>query len=213
MMKIKKFVAPDIRRAIKMVRDEQGPDAVIISNRRVNGGVEIVSAIDYDESLLNGLDGESVDGNATRNNDGENIVKAPEFNGDTYSHVLSSKGDTDFSREPVNRSHVVDDKLLSEMREELKYLRSIVENRFFDLEWSNFSTNNPVNAEIIKRLLNCGISTKLARDIVKDLSYTEQLEKSWDRSLERRYCRERWSDRSCRADGSRQNNNCSEVGC
>ena len=40
MMKIKKFVAPDIRRAIKMVRDEQGPDAVIISNKRVDGGVE-----------------------------------------------------------------------------------------------------------------------------------------------------------------------------
>ena len=51
-MKIKRFVAPDMRRAMRLVRDEQGPDAVILSNRRVSGGVEVVTAIDYDESLL-----------------------------------------------------------------------------------------------------------------------------------------------------------------
>ena len=51
-MKIKRFVAPDMRRAMRMVRDAQGPDAVILSNRRVGGGVEVVTAIDYDESLL-----------------------------------------------------------------------------------------------------------------------------------------------------------------
>lgn len=50
-MKIKRFFAPDIRQAIKLVRDELGADAVILSNRRVDGGVEIVSAVDYDEAL------------------------------------------------------------------------------------------------------------------------------------------------------------------
>ena len=51
-MKIKRFVAPDMRQAIRTVREELGPDAVILSNERVSGGVEIVAAIDYDESLL-----------------------------------------------------------------------------------------------------------------------------------------------------------------
>lgn len=51
-MKIKRFFAPDIRQAINKVREELGPDAVILSNRQVDGGVEIVSAIDYDESIL-----------------------------------------------------------------------------------------------------------------------------------------------------------------
>lgn len=51
-MKIKRFFAPDIRQAIKLVRDELGADAVILSNRRVDGGVEIVSAVDYDEALV-----------------------------------------------------------------------------------------------------------------------------------------------------------------
>ena len=71
MMKIKKFVAPDIRRAIKMVRDEQGPDAVIISNKRVDGGVEIVAAIDYDESQLSQFESEQAEAPAsTRTNKG-----------------------------------------------------------------------------------------------------------------------------------------------
>ena len=49
-MKIKRFQAADVRQAIKEVRDVLGPDAVILSNTRVDGGVEIVAATDYDES-------------------------------------------------------------------------------------------------------------------------------------------------------------------
>jgi flagellar biosynthesis protein FlhF len=52
-MKIKRFFAADMRQAIRKVREEQGPDAVILSNRKVDGGVEIVSAVDYDEALIN----------------------------------------------------------------------------------------------------------------------------------------------------------------
>ena len=33
-MKIKRFVAADMRTALRMVRAEHGPDAVILSNRR-----------------------------------------------------------------------------------------------------------------------------------------------------------------------------------
>ena len=49
---MKRFFAADIRQAMRKVREEFGPDAVILSNRRVDGGVEIVSAIDYDEALV-----------------------------------------------------------------------------------------------------------------------------------------------------------------
>ncbi|HEX6999672.1 MAG TPA: flagellar biosynthesis protein FlhF [Gammaproteobacteria bacterium] len=51
-MKIRRFFAPDMRRAIQLVRNEQGADAVILSSRSVDGGVEIVSAVDYDEALV-----------------------------------------------------------------------------------------------------------------------------------------------------------------
>ena len=51
-MKIKRFHAKTMREAIRMVREEQGADAVILSNRRIPGGVEVVSAVDYDAALL-----------------------------------------------------------------------------------------------------------------------------------------------------------------
>ena len=51
-MKIKRFLAPNMREALKAVRTEQGPDAVILSNRRVGDYIEIIAALDYDEALV-----------------------------------------------------------------------------------------------------------------------------------------------------------------
>jgi flagellar biosynthesis protein FlhF len=53
-MRIKRFTAPDMRTALRKVRDEQGPDAVILSTRAsADGtGIEVVAATDYDEALV-----------------------------------------------------------------------------------------------------------------------------------------------------------------
>ncbi|MBL1277745.1 MAG: flagellar biosynthesis protein FlhF [Ectothiorhodospiraceae bacterium] len=51
-MKIKRFFAKEMRQGIRQVREALGPDAVILSNSPVKGGIEIVAAVDYDESLL-----------------------------------------------------------------------------------------------------------------------------------------------------------------
>jgi flagellar biosynthesis protein FlhF len=51
-MKIKRFFAADIRQAMRMVKDELGADAVIMSNRAVEGGIEIVAARDFDEQSI-----------------------------------------------------------------------------------------------------------------------------------------------------------------
>ncbi len=51
-MKIKRFVAADIRQAMRMVKEELGADAVIMSNRSISEGVEIVAAKDFDEKVI-----------------------------------------------------------------------------------------------------------------------------------------------------------------
>jgi len=51
-MKIKRYTGRDMRQAMQKVREDQGPDAVILSSRRSDGMVEIVAAIDYDEALV-----------------------------------------------------------------------------------------------------------------------------------------------------------------
>lgn len=51
-MKLKRFVAADTRTAMQQIKATFGPDAVILSSHRVGDEVEIVAAIDYDESIL-----------------------------------------------------------------------------------------------------------------------------------------------------------------
>ena len=51
-MRIKRTFAPTMRDALQLVKQEQGPDAVILGNNKVPGGVEILSAIDYDEVAI-----------------------------------------------------------------------------------------------------------------------------------------------------------------
>jgi flagellar biosynthesis protein FlhF len=51
-MKIKRYTAPSMRAALALVRSEQGPDAVILSSRRGEEGIEVIAAVDYDEALF-----------------------------------------------------------------------------------------------------------------------------------------------------------------
>jgi flagellar biosynthesis protein FlhF len=48
-MKAKRFTARNMQQALRMVSDELGPDAVILSNKRVAKGVEVVAALDFQE--------------------------------------------------------------------------------------------------------------------------------------------------------------------
>jgi len=63
-MKIKRYTAVSMRAALGQVRAEQGPDAVILSSRRSDDGIEVIAsrrsddgieviaAVDYDEALF-----------------------------------------------------------------------------------------------------------------------------------------------------------------
>src|ERR1700761_911224 len=47
-MKITRHTGPDIRHALRAVRDSLGADAVILATRRTANGVEITAAMDFD---------------------------------------------------------------------------------------------------------------------------------------------------------------------
>lgn len=47
-MKVKRFFAASMSQAMKQVREELGPEASIIGNRRVAGGIELTAALDYE---------------------------------------------------------------------------------------------------------------------------------------------------------------------
>ncbi len=56
-MRIKRTYAATMREALAMVKQEQGPDAVILGNKKVPGGVEILSAIDFDHRRADAYSG------------------------------------------------------------------------------------------------------------------------------------------------------------
>src|SRR6056297_3036841 len=61
-MKVKRFFAQTMAEALKQVSEQMGPDAVILSSRRVDGGVEIVTALDYDENMARQKLGDAASG-------------------------------------------------------------------------------------------------------------------------------------------------------
>ncbi|MBT8144619.1 MAG: flagellar biosynthesis protein FlhF [Gammaproteobacteria bacterium] len=134
-MKIKRFVAPDMRRAMRMVREEQGPDAVILSNRRVDGGIEVVTAIDYDESLLS-------------------PVSKPEPKpAAAVSQVTPIDPPVvDWSREPT----------LLGMKQEVASLRKLLESQLASLAWNDTVRRHPVRAGVLRRLSSLGLPQELA---------------------------------------------------
>lgn len=79
-MKIKRFLADDIRTALRRVSESLGPDAVILSNNRVEGGIEIVAAIDYDDSLIHSSDSNSASLNSQQQPNKENYAEQMAFN-------------------------------------------------------------------------------------------------------------------------------------
>ena len=48
-MNMKKYTADTMQQALKLIREELGPDAVILSSRKTDQGVEISCAVDYSE--------------------------------------------------------------------------------------------------------------------------------------------------------------------
>ena len=54
-MQIKRYSAPDMRRALHLVRQAQGSQAVILSSRRLPDGVEVIAADEYDAALVERL--------------------------------------------------------------------------------------------------------------------------------------------------------------
>ena len=55
-MKIKRFQGKDSRSAMTKVREDLGADAMILSNKSVNGQVEIVAALEIDEADLSAIE-------------------------------------------------------------------------------------------------------------------------------------------------------------
>lgn len=202
-MKIRRFSAPDMRQAIRLVRDEQGPDAVILSSRRVDGGVELVTAIDYDESAFGnhepvaGLVSEAAhgfDAELVREPDPasakdaqptqllEAVLEAPE---PARRRKKASAGPRPASTRAKPDAARTRDPALAAMQREIEHLRSLLEDQLANLAWNDLRTREPGRAEIIRRLGQLGIEDSLAKAVAADVSDPDGGEPAWQEALDR----------------------------
>lgn len=166
-MNIKRYFAPNIRQAINKVRAEQGPDAVILSNQRVNGGVEIVAAVDLDETMLKPSSperAESAPFHAT-----ESVAEKPPLKHDQPV----SRDENYWSQEPT----------MLEMRNELQSLRFMLENQLSGLAWGDMARRNPRRAELVQRMMKMGLGAALCKEISGMLQESRDMDSLWRQAM------------------------------
>ena len=178
-MKIKRFVAPDMRQAMREVREEQGPEAVILSTRRLDEGIELIAAIDYDEALVReaARHGASHDAPAPMPAAAEPTVAPP-----VPPELRAAQRDlaTRLSRAPAvaaSASEVPAIRPLMEraaqdttqMRAELGSLREMLEMQLSSLAWNDMERRHPLRARVLRELTRLGIDADVARQLADDL--------------------------------------------
>ena len=149
-MKIKRYFAEDMRQAIRKVREAQGPDAVILSNRRVDGGVEVVAAMDYDESMLWQEERAPAAGNDDRNAAGAAPAAAPDRPADGGAPAA-----VEWAQDPS----------ITALRDEVSSIKDMLQSQLAALAWGDLGRRRPHRAALLRRLLQLDLAPALARRV------------------------------------------------
>ena len=167
-MKIKRFFAKSISSAIRDVREDMGSDAVILSNKEVNGGIELVAAIDYDEGLL--------DQKTVETSTETRPAAAPENTKPeqpAHTEVVAPK--VEWSQEPT----------LVGMRNELENLRGMMEDRLTGLAWGEQARRFPARTQLSRELMALGLSQNLCQTLAKEQPEQEDFSLMWRATMGR----------------------------
>ncbi|MDH5358417.1 MAG: flagellar biosynthesis protein FlhF [Gammaproteobacteria bacterium] len=168
-MKIKRFQAADVRQAIKEVRDVLGPDAVILSNTRVDGGVEIVAATDYDETEFKRSSQQTLNAPAAS----PTVEINPGMGSNRPVTQQPQTTQNIWSQEPT----------LVQMRKEISGLKDMLQTQLSDLAWKDMKQSSPTQMQLLQRHLQMGVQVDLAKRIASETSDIKDIETAWRHSL------------------------------
>ena len=188
-MKIKRFVAADMRQAMREVREEQGPEAVILSTRRIEEGIEVIAAIDYDESLVR----EAARHGAPWADADAPVGAAPADTAPavTAARVVPAAQPPRLPRLPASAPllaavppvpaaavseplpmHPLMERAVQDtarMRTELGGLREMLEIQLSSLVWNDMERRQPLQARVLREMTRLGIEADVARRLVAEL--------------------------------------------
>lgn len=156
-MKVRKFTATSSREALRKVKDALGADAVILSNRQVDGQVEIMA---MDDQTLTEM---SPHHNST--NDVETVTKFTPKGVKPFHEDYSSTQD---ESQKSDDQFISKNEMMSVMNE-IRSMRGALESSLAEISWSNTQKRSPQKAEILKEMLATGFSASLSRLLVEKL--------------------------------------------
>ena len=196
-MKIKRFVDTDMRHVLRRVREDQGPDAVILSNRRVDGGIEVIAAVDYDEALVQQALGSQPGAADYRRLAVEDAGQATRGPGEDVSaaavkaevEILSAdlqplrRSDDTVADRPASEQflspHSSEGPDLRAMRSEISSMRGLLESQLSGLVWKDAARRSPMRAQVLRNLARIGIAADVANIIVNRLEPIQNIKQIW----------------------------------
>jgi flagellar biosynthesis protein FlhF len=152
---IRRFVANDMREALSSIRTDLGPDAVMLSSRKLPNGVEVIAAVDYDDSLIGDPKPETAADELT----------AREL--DEYEQVARRAPAAELPARP--QAAPADPAAESSMALEIKDLRRLLETQLASLAWSDLNREAPVRARLLRELAKLGVDSTLAAELTDEV--------------------------------------------
>ncbi|HEX4896518.1 MAG TPA: flagellar biosynthesis protein FlhF [Solimonas sp.] len=178
-MKIKRFLAKNMREAIRMVREEQGPDAVILSNHRVADGIEVVAATDYDAALIQMAVRRAPEPAPAA----APVAPAPAATAPTAAPRTAKPAAPRAAKPAVPVAPTlapaparmpampaalptVAPPEVQQLRREIGGMRRMLETQMASLVWRDMKDNQPERMAALRAMSSLGIEPRLAREIV-----------------------------------------------
>jgi flagellar biosynthesis protein FlhF len=200
-MKIKRFFAPDMRQAIRQVRETFGADAVILSNKAVEGGVELVAAMDYDEASVT----RQVEQPPSQTFSEPRLAEPPAYQsareekplpGQVHSlaeRLKAKMRDQQKAAQPTSpasapaphptEQQADDSAALIEMRREMRALRQMMESGFSELSWHDMAQRHPQKKALLRRLMALDLHPELCRVLADEAEAVQGEEQAYRHAL------------------------------
>lgn len=174
-MKIKRYLDKDMRHVLRRVREEQGPDAVILSNRRVDEGIEVIAAVDYDEALVRHAMGATP---AVVKRQPEVDVTERIGSAETLDPLRLPNGATEIIAAELAQ-HPVNEESLQSLQQEMSSIRGLLETQLSGLIWKDEARQFPRRAQVLRNLSRLGLAPDISNIVVNRLGATENLKSLW----------------------------------
>lgn len=182
-MNVRKFIAATARDALHKVKELLGPDAIILSNRAIPGGVEIMAVAAGDMEMIVPT---TVKEEHRSNNDYTVRLSSPKSNVPSTPRVMQAPQQSSplLSQLPPQlpplaprpapqierpRVPVQAEIVPAEVMDEIRSLRKLFEQHLAGAAWSETARSQPVKTEVLRQMLDAGFSPQLARELLEKL--------------------------------------------